>query len=99
LTLDLRLPDKDDIRGLPYFFLLATAGMLAGVLRRGRTLAVHVSWVPVLLGVWFAVVLTGVANPRYRFVFEPFAIIYAMLLPDTLVTVADACRRKPVKLL
>ena len=34
---------------------------------------------PVIDGLWFAVVLTGVVNPRYRFVFEPFCLLYLTL--------------------
>jgi hypothetical protein len=76
--------DKRFIPGWPAFCLLAAAGMLASLIPRDRQWRFHLPWLAALLGVWFAVMLTGVVNPRYRFVFEPFCMLYAFLLIDFL---------------
>jgi hypothetical protein len=41
--------------------------------------------------------LTGVVNSRYRFVFEPFCIIYALLLLDVLWSGVASFFCKPVR--
>lgn len=88
LTLHKRLPDRQypsqKVQGLSYFFLISFFGFFAALLRPGRLWRFHVCWVLTLFGVWFAVLLTGVVNPRYRFVFEPFCILYALFFFDTL---------------
>lgn len=76
--------DKRFIPGWPAFCLLAAAGMLASLIPRDRLWRFHLPWLAAFLGVWFAVMLTGVVNPRYRFVFEPFCIFYGFLLLDFL---------------
>ncbi len=76
--------DKRFIPGWPAFWLVAAAGMLAALIPRDRLWRFHLPWLAALLGVWFAVMLTGVVNPRYRFVFEPFCWFYAFLLFDFL---------------
>lgn len=68
-----------ELPSLPVFFLLALAGMAVAALTPGRYRALHASWVLTLLTLWFAVLLTGVDNPRYRFLFEPFCFIYIFL--------------------
>ena len=60
------------------------AGMLAALFPRDRLWRFHLPWIAAFFGVWFAVMLTGVVNPRYRFVFEPFCLFYAGLLLDFL---------------
>ncbi len=76
--------DKRFIPGWPAFCLLAAAGMLASLIPRDGLWRFHLPWLAAFLGVWFAVMLTGVVNPRYRFVFEPFCVFYAFLLLDFL---------------
>lgn len=76
--------DKRFIPGWPAFYLAAMAGMLAALIPRDRLWRFHLPWIAAFLGVWFAVMLTGVVNPRYRFVFEPFCLFYAGLLLDFL---------------
>jgi len=80
--------DKRFIPGWPALCLLAAAGMLASLIPRDRLWRFHLPWVATFLGVWFAVMLTGVVNPRYRFLFEPFCILYAFLLLDFLWSAA-----------
>ena len=82
--------DKRFIPGWPAFCLLAAAGMLASLIPRDRLWRFHLPWLAAFLGVWLAVMLTGVVNPRYRFVFEPFCFFYAFLLLDFLWSAAAA---------
>jgi hypothetical protein len=76
--------DKRFVPGWPALWLVAAAGMVAAALPWNGLWRFHLPWVLALCGVWFAVMLTGVVNPRYRFAFEPFAVLYACLLVDFL---------------
>ncbi|MGA3170931.1 MAG: hypothetical protein ABSE62_07930 [Chthoniobacteraceae bacterium] len=76
--------DKRFIPGWPAYFLVAAAGMLVSLFPRDRLWRFHWPWVTVFLGVWFAVMITGVIQPRYRFLYEVFAIFYVFLLLDFL---------------
>ena len=82
--------DKRFIPGWPALWLLGAAGMAVSLIPRDRLWRFHLPWLAAFSGVWFAVMLTGVVNPRYRFVFEPFCVIYAFLLLDFLWSAAAA---------
>ena len=71
---------------LSIFFVLALAGMAICMAISGPFQRFHVAWILSLGGLWFAVVLTGVINARYRFLFEPFCLIYATAGPALLCT-------------
>ena len=79
---DSRGTDKRFVPGWPLFCLLAGAGMLVALIPRDRMWRLHLPWVATLMGVWFIVMLTGVIQPRYRFVFEPFWMLYIFLMLD-----------------
>ncbi len=68
--------------GIPYYFLLATLGLIAITLRPGRQQPFHIAWSLALLGFFFVIMLAANVRPRFRFVFEPFWFIYALLLLD-----------------
>ncbi len=70
------------VPGLPLFFLLSAAGMVASICRPGPLRKLHVAWVLTLGFVFIVVMLTGVMNSRYRFVFEPFCLLYIFALLD-----------------
>jgi hypothetical protein len=74
--------DKRFIPGWPAFCLLAAAGLLSSLIPRDRLWRFHWPWAATLIGVWFVVMLTGIVLPRYRFVFEPFFVFYALLPVD-----------------
>ena len=74
------------VPGIPLFYLLAAAGMVAGVLHSGSVQKVHIAWVITLGFTASVVMLTGVVNPRYRFVFEPFALLYLFVLMDSVLS-------------
>ncbi|MDP9292100.1 MAG: hypothetical protein M3O82_07045 [Verrucomicrobiota bacterium] len=83
---------------IPYFFVIVALGMLAAIVRPGALQRFHIAWLLTFFGVWFVVLLTGVVNPRYRFVFEPFCVIYALYFFDAVwsgVESLAATARKP----
>ena len=82
-----RVPWPGETRGtpgFPLFYLLGAAGMAAGVARPGALRKFHAAWVATLVFAGAVVMLTGVVNPRYRFVFEPFVLVYLFVLADCL---------------
>jgi hypothetical protein len=97
LTTGARAGEQHDgprtVPGLPAFFILAAAGMLASICRPGPLRRLHIAWVVTLGFVFMVVMLTGVMNPRYRFVFEPFCLLYIFVLLDALA--AFILKRKP----
>lgn len=70
-------------QGVPLYFLLAAAGLVAVALRPGRLQLFHVAWGLALLGFFFVVMLTANIRPRFRIAFEPFWFLYAGLLLET----------------
>jgi len=89
----MRLPGEPaGLPGIPLFYLLGAAGMVAAVLRPGPMRKFHIAWIITLGFTASVVILTGVINPRYRFVFEPFLLLYVVLLADTVVAAVSRCR-------
>jgi hypothetical protein len=68
--------------GIPLFYLLGVAGLGVGMIRPGPMRSVHIAWGVTLAFTALVVMLTGVVNPRYRFVFEPFVLLYLFVLAD-----------------
>ncbi|HEX4083995.1 MAG TPA: hypothetical protein VHY22_03720 [Chthoniobacteraceae bacterium] len=89
--------DKRFVPGWPACYFLCAAGMLASLIPRDRLWRFHWPWLATLLGVWFAVMLTGVVNSRYRFVFEPFCIFYVFLLLDYIAGAFGGLGRRYVR--
>jgi hypothetical protein len=81
--------------GVPWYFLLAGAGLVAVALRPGKLQPFHIAWGLTLLGFFFTIMITANVRPRFRFVFEPFWFIYIALLLETLwlACTAPFCRR------
>jgi hypothetical protein len=75
---DGELPPVEDMRFPPFplFFKASLAAMAITVLFARTFRRFHFTWIMSLGVLWFAVILTGVDNPRYRYVFEPFCVIY-----------------------
>jgi len=70
--------------GMPFFYILAFAGMVATMLRSGQLRESQIAWVLATLFVWWCATLVGVTNARFRFVYEPFCILYLFILLDCL---------------
>src|SRR5581483_4887103 len=81
-----REPKRAQFPSTPYFFQIALFGMALALVRPGKMRALHVAWLAALFGLWFGVMLTGVVNPRYRFAFESFCLIYVFFLLDCVFT-------------
>jgi hypothetical protein len=71
--------------GIPYFYIFAWVGMAAAIARWRRLGPVHLAWIVTMLGVWYISVMVAVTNGRFRFVYEPFCLIYLLLLVDCLL--------------
>ena len=94
-----RLPDSTysaeyRLPGLPWLYVLAVLGAMATLFLPGSARAVQWSFLPVLVGVWFTVTLTGALVPRYRFVLEPFWLLYFFAFTDAVARLV-AIVRKP----
>ena len=94
----LHLPDRRysptyQLPGVPYFYLVALAGACAALFVPARLRKFQWAFLPVLAGVWFSVTLTGALVPRYRFVLEPFWLIYFFFVADAMVRLAGWLRR------
>jgi hypothetical protein len=68
--------------GIPCIYIIAFAGMLVAVWRPARFGWLHAAWVVTMLGGLYVVSLVGVTNARFRFVYEPFVLLYFFLLFD-----------------
>ena len=69
------------IPGVPIYFLLAWAGMLAAMLIRTplRPLRlVQAAWILAMLFTWYVATMVGVTNARFRFAYDPVCYIYAV---------------------
>ena len=73
---DARYSPEFLLSGPPLFYVAGLVGAGAMLLRPGGTRRFHWAFLPVLGGVWFTVTLTGAVMPRYRFVLEPFWLLY-----------------------
>ncbi len=95
-----RLPDqpysaKYRLPGLPVFYLAAILGGVLALFLGGETRLFHWTFLPVLAGVWFTVTLTGALMPRYRFVLEPFWLLYLCFLADGCARCLHRCLLRP----
>ena len=95
-----RLPDTTysptcTLPGLPLFYLVAICGAVMALVVPGRR-RFHWAFLPVLGGVWFTVMLTGAVMPRYRFVLEPFWLLYLFACLDGFARLAASRFRSPL---
>jgi hypothetical protein len=66
------------IPGVPAYFLLAWAGMLAAMLIPGPLRLVQTAWIGAMLFTWYAATMVGVTNARFRFAYDPVCYAYAV---------------------
>lgn len=78
--------------GLPYFYILGFLGMFAAMLRPPQLRAVHFALVATVLGGLYVCSMVGVTNGRFRFVYEPFFLIYLFFLFDCVADFWKALR-------
>lgn len=80
--------------GLPWFYLLPLASMIAAVAWPLPSRRFHVCWVLTLAGVWFIVMLTANEYPRFRMGFEPFIFLYPFVAFDGAVALVLRVRQR-----
>ncbi len=83
------------ISGLPWLYTCALLGLLALAFRDSRPLNFHQLWGAFLLGLWLLIMVTANIRARFRVIFEPFWILYALALLDSLLILAGRFRRRP----
>jgi hypothetical protein len=71
--------------GVPLYFLVAVAGVIAVMFVPGPLRRFHIAWGLTLFGYFFVIMLTANVRPRFRFVFEPFWFLYIALLAEVIV--------------
>ena len=66
------------IPGVPIYFILAWAGMIAAMLMRGPLRLTQGAWLLAVLFTWYVATMVGVTNARFRFAYDPVCYIYAV---------------------
>ena len=66
------------IPGIPVYFLMAFAGLLAAIFIPTPTRWVQAVFILSLLFTWYVATLVGVTNARFRFGYEPFCYTYGV---------------------
>ncbi|HEX4085847.1 MAG TPA: hypothetical protein VHY22_13120 [Chthoniobacteraceae bacterium] len=64
------------IPGVPLYFLIAWAGMLAAMCIPAPLRWTQAAWLLVMLFTWYAATMVGVTNARFRFAYDPVCYIY-----------------------
>ena len=91
---DTRYSASYTLPGLPIYHLLGMLGAAAALFRPGGARRFHRGFVPVMIGAWFAVMLTAAVIPRHRFVWEPFWLLYGFFFLDSVAAGIAACFRR-----
>ena len=66
------------IPGVPAYFILAWAGMLAAMSIPGPCRLVQTAWIAAMLFTWYVATMVGVTNARFRFAYDPVCYAYAV---------------------
>ena len=72
--------------GIPYFYPIALAGLLLGILRWRHLGCLHLMWGGCMLSIMYIALMVGVTNGRFRFAYEPFLLFYFLLFLDCLAS-------------
>ncbi|EDY18261.1 hypothetical protein CfE428DRAFT_4045 [Chthoniobacter flavus Ellin428] len=73
---------RHTLPGVPFFYILGFLGMFAAILRPSQLRPFHFAWVLTVLGGLYVSCMVGVTNGRFRFVYEPFFLLYFFFLFD-----------------
>jgi hypothetical protein len=80
------VPDwSHKVPGVPFYYILSFLGMLLALVRPSGLRGFHFAWVATVLGGLYVCSMVGVTNGRFRFVYEPFFLLYFFLLFDMAV--------------
>jgi hypothetical protein len=69
--------------GVPFFYIIGFLGMFVAVLRPSQLRPFHFAWVATVLGGLYVSCMVGVTNGRFRFVYEPFFLLYVFFFFDS----------------
>ena len=86
------------VPGWPFFYPLALLGMAAAILRWRNLGCLHLMWAGCMMGIWYAAMMVGVTNGRFRFAYEPFCLLYFLLLLDILWDAGRSLRKPQLPL-
>jgi hypothetical protein len=73
------------IHGLPWLYTAALLGLLCLAFRDRTPLNFHQLWGAFLLGLFLVIMVTANIRARFRVLFEPFWILYALAVLDTVL--------------
>lgn len=83
------LPGSDatgvPIRGIPWLYACALAGLITLAFRDSTPLNFHQLFGLFLIGLFVIIMVTANVRARFRFLFEPFWILYAAAMLDSLL--------------
>ena len=89
------VPDwEHTVPGMPFFYILGFVGMGVSLFRPTGLRPLHFAWVATILGGLYVASLAGVTNGRFRFIYEPFFLIYLSLLFDGVADFIKAARAR-----
>jgi hypothetical protein len=77
--------DGVSIQGLPWLYSAALLGLLCLAFRDRTPLNFHQLWGAFLLGLFVIIMVTANIRARFRVLFEPFWILYALAVLDTVL--------------
>ncbi len=84
------------IHGLPWLYTFALLGLLALAFRDPRPLNFHQLWGAFLLALWLLIMVTANIRARFRVIFEPLWILYALALLDSALILVARFRKSRV---
>jgi hypothetical protein len=70
------------VPGMPLYYIIGFLGMILAWVRPGGLRGFHFAWVATVLGGIYVCSMVGVTNGRFRFVYEPFFLLYFFLFFD-----------------
>ena len=70
------------VPGVPFYYIIGFLGMLLSFVRSGSLRGFHFAWVATVLGGIYVCSMVGVTNGRFRFVYEPFILLYFFFFFD-----------------
>lgn len=77
------------LHGVPWLYLAAFLGMVALAARDPAPLGFHRIWALFFIGLFILIMVTANIRARFRVLFEPFWLLYAFALFDTVIILAS----------
>lgn len=89
--------DRVPVGGLPWLYAAGLLGILCLAIRDREPLGFHQLWGAFLIAIFVLIMVTANIRARFRVIFEPFWILYAFALLDSLLILTNRLRpsRRP----